>query len=61
MEKINFGYSTKNIPMPSNTEIKKISIESTQQLLKRMRWKAHFFFNPTDISTKEKDGFKSRK
>ena len=61
MEKINFGYSTKNIPMPSETEYVKRFIEKTQQLLRQMRWKANFFFNPTDISTKETYGFKSRK
>jgi hypothetical protein len=61
MEKINFGYSTKNIPMQSETEYVKRFIEKTQQLLRRMRWKAYFFFNPTDSSTKETYGFKSRK
>ena len=47
--------------MPSNAEYMKRFIESVQQLLRRMRWKAYFFLNPTDTSTKETYGFKSRK
>ena len=37
-------------------------IEKTEQFLRRMRWKAHFFLNP-DTSTSSKDtyGFKSTK
>jgi hypothetical protein len=54
MEKINFGYSTKNIPMPSETEYVKRFIEKTQQLLRRMRGKAHFFFNPTEARQKKR-------
>ena len=43
MEHIDFGYSLKNIPIPSkNTYIYKL-IDKTEKVIKRMRWKAFFF------------------
>ena len=43
MEHIDFGYSLKNIPLPSkNTYIYKL-IDKTEKVIKRMRWKAFFF------------------
>lgn len=58
----NFGYSTKNIPVPGRDEYLQRLIEKTEHLLKRMRWKAFFFLNP-DAKGNEKEtyGFKSRK
>ena len=35
-------------------------IEKTEHLMRRMRWKAYHFLNPTESSTKETYGFKSR-
>lgn len=62
MEKFNIGYSTKNIPLPSQNDFLHRLIEKTEHFLRRMRWKAFFFLNP-DASTSSKDtfGFKSTK
>ena len=62
MEKLNIGYSTKNIPLPSQNDFLQRLIEKTEHFLRRMRWKAYFFLNP-DVSTSSKDtyGFKSTK
>ena len=62
MEKFNIGYSTKNIPLPSQNDFLQRLIEKTEQFLRRMRWKAFFFLNPS-MSTSSKDtyGFKSTK
>ena len=62
MEKFNIGYSTKNIPLPSQHDFLQRLIEKTEQFLRRMRWKAYFFLN-RDVSTSSKDtyGFKSTK
>ena len=60
MEKVNLGYSTKNIPLPSRSEYMKNFIEKTEHFLRRMRWKAYHFLNPTESTTEETYGFKSR-
>ena len=62
MEKFNISYSTKNIPLPSRNDYLQRLIEKTEQFLRRMRWKAHFFLNPDTTScSKETYGFKSTK
>lgn len=62
MEKFNIGYSTKNIPLPSKNDYLQRLIEKTEQFLRRMRWKAFFFLNPSmSTSSKETYGFKSTK
>ena len=43
MNCIDFGYSLKNVPLPSKDSYKYKLIENTEQLLKRMRWKAFFY------------------
>ena len=43
MEKINFGYSLKNIPIPKKDPYMKSMIDKTHKFLKRLRWKAYFF------------------
>ena len=43
MDSIDFGYSMKNIPIPSRNSYMYKLIEKTELLLKRMRWKAFFF------------------
>ena len=60
MEKINFEYSTKNIPLPSRSQYMKKFIEKTKHLLRRMRWKAYHFLNPSELPARETYGFKSR-
>jgi len=62
MEKFNIGYSTKNIPLPSQNDFLQRLIEKTKQFLLRMRWKAYFFLNPsTSTASKDTYGFKSTK
>ena len=43
MEKIQLKYSYKNIPIPSERTYKLQLVEKIEMLIKRMRWKAHFF------------------
>ena len=47
MERINFGYSVKNIPTPNQRAYKAELIEKIEAVIKRMRWKA-LFFQPND-------------
>ena len=42
MEKLNLGYSLKNIPIPSQRSYKLKLMEKTEMVIKRMRWKAIF-------------------
>ena len=58
IHKINLGYSTKNIPLPTRNEYMKRFIEKTEQFLRHLRWKAYHFLN--DTAEKETYGFKSR-
>ena len=56
MEKVNFNYSIKNIPIPDERTYKIILVEKIEAVLKRMRWKALFFNrkdddNKTEIQT----------
>ena len=75
LNRVNFNYSTKNIPIPSRNSFKKRLKEKVQSVIKRMRWKAFFFMNDDDDSRRENAettqniydddngnfGFKSRK
>ena len=42
MEKFNFGYSMKNIPIPSEREYKMQLTEKIEAVIRRMRWKVIF-------------------
>ena len=62
MDAIDFGYSMKNIPLPSKeTYIYKL-IEKTEMFVKRMRWKA-FFFDKEDDNNSQNNNYiyKTRK
>ena len=61
MEQHSFDYSTKNIPIPSKKLYLKRLVEKTEQLIKRMRWKAHFFDKEKTESEEIKEcfGFKT--
>ena len=48
MEKINFGYSMKNIPIPPRNSYLKALIDKTESFLTRLGWKAIFFLNKKD-------------
>ena len=43
MRQFRFEYSLKNIPIPSRDNYLSNLIEKVESILKRMRWKAHFF------------------
>ena len=58
MELKNFGYSLKNIPLPNKKTYTKLMIEKTQSFLKRLRWKAFFFDNPSENSGDKKQNFR---
>ena len=59
MEPVNIGYSTKNIPVARPKEYLTCLIDKTESFLRRMRWKAFHFMNPTEPTTKETFGFKT--
>ena len=62
MEQQQFDYSMKNIPIPNKSEYTKRLIDKTENLIKRMRWKAYFFLNPNaKTDRKETYGFNSKK
>ena len=46
MDRVRFDYSMKNIPIPKPQAYMTKLIEKTEDLIRRMRWKAHFFMNP---------------
>ena len=60
MEKVNLGYSTKNIPLPGKNEYLKRFIEKTEHFIRRQRWKANYFLNGTESTTNKSYSFKSR-
>ena len=45
MEKINLGYSIKNIPIPNERTYLLQLVEKIEAVIKRMRWKAAFFIS----------------
>ena len=63
LEKINFGYSLKNIPIPSGQAYLKNFIEKLESFINRLRWKVFFYLsNGESDSTADKFetfGFKS--
>lgn len=62
MEKINLGYSLKNIPIPNIDSYQKLLIGRTEDFIQKLRWRAFFFLNPNlDATQKETFGFKTSK
>ena len=51
MEKVNFGYSLKNIPTPNERTYKLQLIEKIELFIKKLRWKAIFFINNSKETT----------
>ena len=43
MEKVNFGYSVKNIPIPDGKSYKLQLIQKVEDFIKKIRWKVTFF------------------
>ena len=61
MEKIQFDYSLKDIPIPSRNAYKSRLLNTTESFIKRMRWKAYFFLNPSTERNGNPYNLKSRK
>ena len=61
MERFNFDYSQKNIPIPSKHEYKVQLISNAENVVKRMRWKALEFLGRLGDSQKQTYRFHSRK
>ena len=62
MEKINFNFSTKNIPLSKPDPFFRRLIESTEKFIRSMRWRAFFFLHPdAQKEDKETYGFNSRR
>ena len=59
----NFGYSLKNIPLPSENTYLKCLTEKVENVLRRMRWTAFFFDNKNENQPDANPnfGFKSNK
>ena len=63
MDQVDFGYSLKNIPIPEKKVYLEMLIDSSEKVLRTMRWKAYHFFNPSQTKSKAKEtyGFNSTK
>ena len=59
LELVNFGYSLKNISLPSQKEYTLQLINSIETFVKNLRWRAFFLLNPDKQSEKETYDFKS--
>ena len=60
MEKVDLGYSAKNIPVPSNNVYLQIMISKAERFIHNFRWKALFFLKPAaKPKSKQTFGFKS--
>jgi hypothetical protein len=58
MERINLGYSTKNIPVAPSSQYQLRLIEMAEKLIRRMRWRAFFYFlNPNASSNNVNDNY----
>ena len=54
MDKLNFGYSTNNIPIATERQSKLKLVEKIKAVVKRMRWKA-FYIEQNDTPNNSKD------
>lgn len=62
MERMNLGYSLKNIPIASKKSYMKRMLEKTESFVRRMRWKALFFEKPEQFGPEKATyGFKTSK
>ena len=58
MEKLNFSYSLKNIPIPDEKSCKLRLSEKIKIFIQKMRWRATFFINNNKKATEDyKQGF----
>ena len=61
MEKNDFDYYTKNIPIPSKDEYEIQLVSKIEHVIKIMRWEALEYLGKLNNYTKESYSFKSRK
>ena len=59
MEKLQLHYSKKNIPIPSKRNYKLQLMDKIEQVIKRMRWKAFFYINPSRENMQQTYGLKT--
>ena len=59
MEKLNLGYSTKNIPIPTERNYKLQFIEKTEPFIKKNWWKAIFYDMKLNNKNKNKSNINS--
>ena len=57
IEHINLAYSLKNIPIPTRSEYKLLLTDKIENLIKRMRWKAHSFLKGKNSNNDAIDNF----
>ena len=57
MEKINLGYSLKNIPVPGKESYMKNLLSMIESFLRRVRWKAYWFNNKKEDNAPKKETF----
>ena len=53
MEKLQFDYSYKKIPIPTERNYKLQLMEKIELVIKRMQWKAHFYNEKKDAKENE--------
>ena len=53
MDKISFGYSMKNVPIPNNEEFRLEFIHSVNIFIKNMSWRAWHYLNPSPNRNKK--------
>ena len=51
MQQIRFNYSLKNIGLPTHDDYRRNIINKTENVIQRMRWKAHFYLNGNNDKT----------
>ena len=61
MEKVNFKYSNKNIPIPSERTYLLQLMEEIEMFITRMRWKAIYCNRKTNDNSSERYGLKTLK
>ena len=59
MEKLNLGYSTKNIPIPTERNYKLQFIEKTEPFIKKNWWKTIFYDMKLNNKNKNKSNINS--
>ena len=57
MEKLDIDYSLKNIPIPSNESYLIKLIEKIESVVKRMRWRVHFFLQAKHENDIQREDF----